>query len=381
VPDAVIGDACRLRQILVNLTSNALKFTERGTIDVRAASEARCDEGIELRLSVSDTGPGIPQDRLERIFEPFTQADGSVTRKFGGTGLGLTISRRLVALMGGKLWAESTPGQGTTFHFTARLGRGSAASTNAPAGNADTAKPLRSPRRRVLVAEDNAVNQRVTARILENLGHTVQVVGDGRAALDALERERFDLVLMDVQMPGMDGLEAVAELRRREESTGQHEPVIALTAHAMKGDRESCLAAGMDGYLSKPFQAHQMRAAIDDLLGSPDPIVFDQAALLSNLGGDLNSVRELAELFLADQRDLLASARDAAAGGDLPAVARAAHTLKGMLGSMSAPAAWATAERLEHLARQGGGHQVLAALTDLETDLASLGEALAALAR
>jgi signal transduction histidine kinase/HPt (histidine-containing phosphotransfer) domain-containing protein len=379
VPDALIGDACRVRQVLVNLTSNALKFTERGTIDIRAECEARCDADIDLCLSVSDTGPGIPQDRLEAIFEPFTQADGSVTRKFGGTGLGLTISRRLVALMGGKLWAESKPGQGATFHFTARLGRG--ASTNAEVRPTETAKPPRSPRRRILVAEDNAVNQRVTARIVENLGHTVQVVGDGRAALAALERERFDLVLMDVQMPGMDGLEAVAELRRREQGTGQHAPVIALTAHAMKGDREICLAAGMDGYLSKPFHVHEMRAAIDGLLGSPDPVVFDRPALLAKLGGDLDAVRELAELFLADQPGLVASARDAVAGGDLPAVARAAHTLKGMLGSMSAPAAWATAERLEHLARQGDGRQVLAVLTDLEADLASLGEALAPLVR
>jgi signal transduction histidine kinase/CheY-like chemotaxis protein len=286
VPDTVIGDACRLRQVLVNLTSNALKFTEQGTIDIRAESEARRDEDIDLRLSVSDTGPGISPDRLEAIFEPFTQADGSVTRKFGGTGLGLTISRRLVDLMGGKLWAESTPGRGATFHFTARLGRGPAASTSAQAPTAESAEPIRSARRRVLVAEDNVVNQRVTARILENLGHTVHVVGDGLEALAALERERFDVVLMDVQMPGMDGLAAVAELRRREQGKGQHTPVIALTAHAMKGDRETCLAAGMDGYLPKPFHAHEMRAAIEAEEAEVATLIAQEEARVLVLGSD-----------------------------------------------------------------------------------------------
>jgi CheY-like chemotaxis protein len=396
VPDSLVGDAGRLSQVLVNVVGNALKFTERGEVVVRAEAEAIRESEIVLRLSVSDTGPGIPADRLEAIFEPFTQADGSVTRRFGGTGLGLTISRRLAALMGGRLWAESPPGQGATFHVTACLGRrpdvparaartegarvlladanatsrailgemvrqwalhpeeaaswedalaelrrpdaapyrvlvlddalcgargpdelaalharsspcapavvllthvgraghdrwsGQVAATvtkpvrssdlleaieaalgaGRPAATASEAPPVAACRKRVLVAEDNPVNQLVAARLLEKLGHAVQVVGDGQAALTALERERFDLVLMDVQMPGMDGLQATAELRRREEGTGRHALVIAVTAHAMKGDRERCLATGMDGYLSKPIHADELRRVLEGVFGT-----------------------------------------------------------------------------------------------------------------
>jgi signal transduction histidine kinase/HPt (histidine-containing phosphotransfer) domain-containing protein len=380
VPDSLFGDASRLRQVLVNIVGNAVKFTERGEVVVRAEAEAFGASEVVLQLSVSDTGPGIPTDRLDAIFEPFTQADGSVTRKFGGTGLGLTISRRLVALMDGRLWAENRLGQGATFHFTTRLVRG----TTAPAkvlGAGAARQPLPPRQKRVLVAEDNQVNQRVAARLLENLGHVVHVVGDGRAALRALECERFDLVLMDVQMPDMDGLEATAELRRREQGTGWRAPVIALTAHAMKGDRERCLAAGMDGYLSKPVQWEELRQVIDSILGSDNRTVFDRAALLANLGGDWKELRELAALFLAERPGLIAAAREALAGGDLPALARVAHTLKGTLGSMSAPAALATAERLEMLARQGDAPQVPAALTALEASLVSLSEELATLLR
>ncbi len=264
LPDVLVGDAGRLRQVLVNLVGNALKFTERGDIVVRAEAETMGGADLVLRFAVSDTGPGIPPDRLDAVFEPFTQADGSVTRKFGGTGLGLSISRRLVALMDGRLWVESTPGQGTTFLFTARL-EAHGGENACPASEAGDAAPRP---KRVLVAEDNAVNQRVAAGLLQNLGHAVLVVADGRAALAALERERFDLVLMDVQMPGMDGLEAAAELRRREQGTGRRMPVIALTAHAMKGDRERCVAAGMDGYLSKPVQVEELRKVLDLALES-----------------------------------------------------------------------------------------------------------------
>ena len=266
VPDLVVGDAGRLRQVLVNLVGNALKFTEQGEVVVLAEAESIAGEEPVLRFSVSDTGPGISPDRLDAIFDPFTQADGSVTRRYGGTGLGLTISRRLVDLMDGRLWAESAPGRGATFHFTARFGTMQVGPA-VPACPASEAGPSSARPRRILVAEDNAVNQRVAAGLLQNLGHAVHVVADGRAALEALENEPFDLVLMDVQMPGMDGLEATVELRRREHGTGRRAPVIALTAHAMKGDRERCLAAGMDGYLSKPVQVDELRKVLDRVLG------------------------------------------------------------------------------------------------------------------
>jgi CheY-like chemotaxis protein/anti-sigma regulatory factor (Ser/Thr protein kinase) len=384
VPDGLIGDAGRIRQVLVNIVGNALKFTERGEIVVRVQPESLGDGEMVLRVSVSDTGPGIRPDRLDAIFEPFTQADGSVTRKFGGTGLGLTISRRLVHLMDGRLWGESTEGRGSTFHFTARLGRCAA---GLGTGAKVQAAPVKATgpttrRKRVLIAEDNLVNQRVAARFLENLGYRVHVVADGRSALDALGCQPFDLVLMDVQMPGMDGLETTAELRRREQDTGgRRVPVIALTAHAMQGDRERCRGAGMDGYLSKPVQAAELRAIVDTILGRDEPMVFDRAALLAIIGGDWKTLRELAALFLREQPGVLAAARQALAGHDLPSLTRAAHSLKGMLGSMSAPAAMAAAARLEALARHGDADQVPAAFAALEASLVSFSEELAAVLR
>jgi len=277
VPDALVGDPGRLRQVLVNLAGNAVKFTERGEVVV-SVEIADCrlqiaDSNLQsaicnLQFSVRDTGVGIPADKLGLIFQPFTQADGSTTRKYGGSGLGLTISTRLVEAMGGQLWVESTPGEGSIFHFTARFGR-----ARGPARGGLTAAPAALPPRpglRVLLAEDNAINQFVAAQMLKVEGHTVVVAGDGREALEALARQSFDVVLMDVQMPEMDGFEATAALRAGEEGTGRHTPVIALTAHAMKGDRERCLEAGMDGYIPKPIQPAELRREIAALLCGPD---------------------------------------------------------------------------------------------------------------
>ena len=287
VPEVLAGDPGRLRQVLVNLVGNAIKFTERGEVTVEVQQDSDDDASTWLHFAVRDTGIGIPSQKQSTIFEAFTQADGSTARRYGGTGLGLTISRRLVEMMGGRMWLESTIGEGTTFHFTARFGKSSAALDPAElaapvsAGLAGEGKelPVQEPagrRLRILLAEDNVVNQRLAIRLLEKRGHSVVVAGNGRAALAAIENERFDLALMDIQMPDMDGLQAVRTIRDRERGTEDHLPIIALTAHAMNGDRERCLEAGMDSYISKPISAAEFFAAIGRALDREDFPVYSK---------------------------------------------------------------------------------------------------------
>ncbi|HEX9023797.1 MAG TPA: ATP-binding protein [Geobacteraceae bacterium] len=270
IPDVVEGDPVRLRQILVNLMGNAVKFTEQGEVSLEAQLGAKTDEEVVLRFRVRDTGVGIPADAQWRIFDAFSQADDSMARRHEGTGLGLAISRQLVGMMGGEIGVESMPGKGSLFWFTVRLRRversmkdiGDRVETELVAGE-DTGRRQLS----VLLAEDNPVNQELGRLILEDLGCRVTVVDDGRAAVEKVFRDRYDMVFMDCQMPEVDGYEATRMIREREtEGSGGTEmrvPIIALTAHAMEGDRELCLAVGMDDYISKPFKANQIGAVID----------------------------------------------------------------------------------------------------------------------
>lgn len=271
LPELLVGDPARLRQIVTNLVGNAIKFTERGEVAVSAAIESKDSTSVRLHFAVRDTGVGIPADKQRAIFEPFSQADGSTTRKYGGTGLGLTISARLVRAMSGQIWVESEVGRGSVFHFTAAFGMAGRilpAAEASPPATLIAGRGLSRPAR-VLLAEDNIVNQRVARRVLEKEGHSVVIAANGREALDATGKDAFDLVLMDVQMPEMDGLEATAAIRRREHETGGHLPVIAMTAHAMTGDRERCLSAGMDDYLSKPIHARQLLELVNRHAGHP----------------------------------------------------------------------------------------------------------------
>jgi PAS domain S-box-containing protein len=270
VPERLVGDAVRLKQVLTNLVANAVKFTEHGNVKLDVRAESPIAEAATLRFSVSDSGIGIPQDKIATIFRPFEQADGSTTRRFGGTGLGLTISATLVRLMGGRIWVESTPGVGSTFYFTATFPIAPVSAGRAEdRGRGDAARAAVSPvvAARVLVAEDNVVNQRIAQTLLTKRGHAVTVVNTGREAVDAVERESFDVVLMDVQMPDMDGFEATAAIRAREREDGTRVRIVAMTAHAMHGDRERCLAAGMDDYLSKPIDP-QMLFDLVEMAGS-----------------------------------------------------------------------------------------------------------------
>jgi signal transduction histidine kinase/CheY-like chemotaxis protein len=267
VPDRVHGDPHRLRQVLTNLIGNAIKFTGRGHVEVLVEAEALGPAEVTLRFSVHDTGIGIPADKQQFIFEAFRQADGSTTRRYGGTGLGLAISHRLVAMMGGAISVESEPGRGSTFRFTAKFGAAAVAPPQPTAQPTDAvslqnmiaavgaSSGWQPARFSILLAEDNPVNQRLVTRLLEKRGHSVKLAATGREALDWVSRERFDVILMDVQMPGMDGLEATARIREIEASRGTYTPIIALTARTMKGDRERCLEAGMDGFINKPIDA------------------------------------------------------------------------------------------------------------------------------
>ena len=277
VPVALVGDPGRLRQIVTNLVANAIKFTERGEVTVTVEAESKTDGHATLRFSVADTGIGIPEEKHRLIFEPFVQADGSTTRKYGGTGLGLTISTNLLTLMGGRIWLESEPGKGSTFHFTIpfdlqRIPTSIATASETPErlqAITHRSRPESSRRLRILLVEDNAVSQLLATRLLEKRGHTVVLAGNGKEALNALDEpssKGFDLVLMDVQMPDMNGFEATGIIRQMERSSGTHLPIIAMTAHSMKGDDERCLAAGMDRYISKPIDVGQLFAAIDELI-------------------------------------------------------------------------------------------------------------------
>jgi len=524
VPDALVGDPGRLGQVLMNLVGNAIKFTERGEVvlGVQVGSELNGD--IELRFSVSDTGIGIPVDKQGVIFEAFSQADSSTTRRYGGSGLGLAISAQLVELMGGSISVESQPDRGSTFVFNARfeiqkhgteslstsrtltdlpilvaddnatnrrilqevltnwrmspiaVESGAAAlamledsqRANQPfaialldghmpdmdgfavaekihkdrryanlkiimltsAGLPDdvtrcrrlgiseyVTKPIKQselfdviitalgeppiekeqpPKRRkiarsarsrpqVLIAEDNQVNQLVATRIFEKLGYEPTVVGNGQEAVSAVQGRKFDLVAMDVQMPEMDGLEATAAIRAWEKTTGSHILIVAMTAHAMKGDRERCLEAGMDGYASKPIRIKELQDVIDQLTQSAQSThvsestpkceadVIDEAILLAGIDGNQELLREIVRLFLADYPQRLAEIKQAISHGDAEAVARAAHTLKGSAGNFAAQKAFAAAQSMESVGKSGDLSPAQQAFLTLESELALLG--------
>jgi PAS domain S-box-containing protein len=538
VPDTVVGDSGRLRQVLNNLVGNAVKFTETGEVVVSAERVPVNGPGVRVRFTVRDTGIGIPKEKHATIFAAFSQADSSTTRRYGGTGLGLTISVRLVELMGGRIWVESEPGKGSAFHFEAHFGaaQGSAVrpaarppavlrgapvlvvddnATNRrvfeetlrlwdakptcadsgatalaelrraaaarepyalvlldammpgmdgftvaeqiarepalagvplmmltsadrqgdvarcralglaaylvkpvkptelhraiitalgndipsssagekaraghrPAASASVTRPLR-----ILLAEDNLVNQRVAVRLLEKCGHTVTVAGHGGEAVEATGREQFDVILMDVQMPQMDGFEATRLIRQREHGSGQRTPIVAMTAHAMKGDRERCLAAGMDEYLSKPVQRDALLQVLASVagpapeapvpsagaMGTEDPPAFDRAAALERLGGDEELFAELADLFRTDGPRMLEEVRGALARGDATAVQRAAHGLKGAAGYVGGGPAAEAAHRLEALGARGELGTAAPAFAALEAEIDRLIVGLAA---
>lgn len=375
----ILGDRVRLGQVLINLLGNALKFTETGEVvlAVRAASQE--EQQLTLHFSVRDTGIGISQDKVPHIFEAFTQADASTSRHYGGTGLGLAICARLVALMGGQIWVDSVAGKGSTFHFLARLGHLPVTDEQQAPVPHLTGKPSLPGRPlHILVAEDNETNQRLIVRLLENMGHRARIVGNGTEAVAAAGAAQFDLILMDVQMPQMNGIEATEAIREWEKTTKRHTPIIALTAHAMDTYRQRCLAAGMDDFLTKPIRLEALTLAlgrwaavsVQRAAAAVEAAAMDAPVDLQYLGDvfghDRAAMREILHLFADSIQALHAAIHQASLAKDVQAIGRHAHQLKGSSANIGARALAQQAQVVERLARPGKGPAMPGMLMALE---------------
>jgi CheY-like chemotaxis protein/HPt (histidine-containing phosphotransfer) domain-containing protein len=382
IPARLIGDPVRIRQVLLNLAANAVKFTNAGAVVLEARPLDPGEDGPTIELAVRDTGIGIPRAQQEVVFESFAQLQGNPDGMHDGSGLGLTICRSLVELMEGRIAVESAPGRGSTFRIELRLAAAQADSS-AIEPPADTVDAPLGVALRVLLVEDHEISRQVAAEMIERLGCRVDSVADGREALSLLEGQAYDVVLMDMQLPGLDGLAATAELRRREAPTGRHVPVIALTASAMTDDRERCLRAGMDDYLAKPLRARSLRQALQrwcravpDLpipqaspIPAPDPhqdgAGFDRSLLDECCGGHTALIADVLETFLRSTPASLSAIEAAIAAASAGDLQREAHRLKGACQTIGAGELAADCARLLALARQGESGNAAPALAAL----------------
>ncbi|UCC52499.1 MAG: response regulator, partial [Anaerolineaceae bacterium] len=355
VPPALIGDVTRLRQVLINLLSNAVKFTRRGS--VRLSVEARAAQGSDeysrLNIQVADTGIGIPSERIDGLFEPFEQADDEVSRQFGGTGLGLAICRQLVEMMGGQIWAESALGEGTIFYVSLELPVAALAQIKARKQLSDTPSDLGRERPlHILLAEDDSVNQMVALHMLQKLGYRADVAANGYEVLDALERQDYDVILMDNRMPEMDGVEATRRIRS-EQPLEKQPYIVAMTASALEGDRERLLEAGMDDYVAKPVMidklveallrassiesssTNELTPKITDIDTEVGPI--DVASFEERLGpGTADLLSQLVEMFLQEAENKIPQLSKAVDRGDFDETYEIAHRLVGSSSSAAA---------------------------------------------
>ncbi len=376
VPDSIQGDAGRLRQVLINLVGNALKFTDEGSVDIRVSLRGGSGERLRLLFVVTDTGIGMDPARTSDVFEPFKQLDASTTRRRGGTGLGVSISEKLVDMMGGRLYVGSIPGEGSAFGFCIDAEHGpevSLSEEDLVLERKETAQ-LKIPAQsyHCLVAEDNPVNQKLVLKMLDIAGHSCELAATGREAVELAFSQKFDVILMDVQMPLMDGLEATAAIRELERGTDSHVPILAMTAHAMPGDKERCLRAGMDGYLSKPVRIGDLLRAVGHFAGRAESAFeqdalepqlgdtgdkrmgeLDYSAALARVGGDAELLQKLAGMFLEEYPKLLEDIRQGLAGQNAALASNAAHQLKGLLAQFGAETARQAAYAVELPARQG----------------------------
>ena len=347
VPDGLVGDPLRLRQVLVNLVGNAIKFTQSGEIRIRVDIASQLPGEICLHFAVIDTGIGIPRDKLELVFEAFAQADGTSTRRFGGTGLGLSISARLVELMGGDIWVESEVGAGSAFRFTANFGlQGFEA-----AGVSDARSDVRPVS--VMVVDDEHVHRELVAHLLRQRGHLVVTARNGREALVEIARHDLQIVLLDLRMPEMDGLQLASAIRTWERGHGGHLPLVAMTASLMPADLEQCRSAGIDETLVKPVARERLHRMVETLAAdtattiAAPPELAGRAAFLDGLGNDTSLARRLIDLFLQDSERLVDDVRHAIGDRDAERLRRAAHTLKGSVSNFPAGAARDAAAQME----------------------------------
>jgi len=363
VPAAVESDAARLRQILVNLLDNAVKFTPQGEVRLEVEAGKETNGLVELCFAVRDTGIGIPADHIERLFKPFGQADSSMSRLYGGTGLGLVISRRLAERLGGRMWVESTPGRGSVFFFTIRCRPTAESLCRSPANDEDNepvdARLAERLPLRILLAEDNSINQKVGLLMLERMGYLADVAGNGAEVLEALRRQPYDLVLMDIQMPGIDGLEATRRIRG--ELPRERQPrIVAMTANVLPEQREACRLAGMDDFVQKPVGLADLHAALERCAPAapPDPEPILDPACLDNLRrlGELTGkplLGEVLDLYRSETPKRLHRMREALLRADAEDLHFTAHSLKGSSAQIGALQIAALSAEIEQRAQRG----------------------------
>jgi len=424
----MVGDSLRLRQVLLNLIGNAIKFTEQGEVLVEVSREPAEGEDPKLHFAIRDSGMGISPEVQAKLFQAFEQGESSTTRKFGGTGLGLAISKQIVALTGGRIWVESTAGVGSVFHFTMNFGKATEAAEKPKAEKIGPAWPGLAPAPafplNILLAEDNPINQKLAVALLEKAGHRVGLAANGAEAVSQWRAGSFDLILMDVQMPIVDGLGATREIREHEQLTGEHVPIVAMTAHAMAGDREMCLQAGMDDYLSKPVrrqdllallarQAANRNASGPSGRSQPDATranvpgeihqekkihrpamhedtlqmktrgnamaeneVLNTADLLLRLEGDQELLGELIDVFVAEREGLLRGVSEAVTQQDAAGLERAAHKLKGSVSMFGSRIATQSCQLLETMGRDRDLSRAAEVFAQLKPQIETLEKAL-----
>jgi len=379
LPLLLWGDGNKIRQIANNLLDNAIKFSHEGSIQFSIAHEALEGDESLLHIEVRDRGIGIQPDKQALIFDTFTQADASTTRKYGGSGLGLSICARLAEKMGGRIRVESQPGQGSVFLVEVRLKRNQIGKSEELASL--QALEASGTVLNVLVAEDNCVNQRIVRGLLEKHKHRVEIAQNGFQVLSALDRERFDAILMDIQMPEMDGLECTHLLRQREKSTGERVPIIAMTAHALEEEKRKCLEAGMDAYLTKPLNAALLLATLQSCAkaaGGHKAEDFDADEVLKILGGDRELLlEEASRLFLEDSALLLEDMKRAVRQKNPQGLFKAAHAFKGCVGNFHSQTLMERGRLLEELGESGSFPAAEAELAQLEKELYSFNQSLA----
>lgn len=352
IPDLVFGDSDRLRQILTNLIGNAIKFTKSGSVQLTATLEH--EKTNTICFIVSDTGIGIPENKLSDIFNAFTQVDASTTRQYGGTGLGLAITQELTTLMNGTIRVESELGKGSSFYVSIPLP--ASHPTDVPITTRQPNSESHLPPLRILLAEDNPVNQTLAHRLLTKNNHTVTIANNGQEAFDLFSNNTFDLILMDVQMPVMDGFETTQKIRNLENQNGQHIPIIALTAYAMQGDADHCLQAGMDAYISKPIQIDQLFQTIEAHLNTAsqpkaETMQKTENEWLQNLGGDQDLLQEIIRIYLDKAPQQISNIEKSIAEQDTNRLEQTAHALKGSVANFGAKTAQSLARQLEEMGR------------------------------